>query len=107
MAGSLLHLRGPCPAALTLHRVRTHASCAHFGAEPTVEFGHDSLMEYREIVSNVLTTPAGAEAWLEMDAAGHLTKRCAGCGLDEYVVAMAPGLAWLAGHAVTCVVRRA
>jgi hypothetical protein len=63
-------------------------------------------MEFREIVSKVLTTPAGAETWLEMDAAGHLTQRCAGCGIDEFVIAMAPGLAWLAAHAAGCNARR-
>ncbi len=57
---------------------------------------------WREIVSQVLTTAAGSEVWLEMDAVQHLTVRCSGCGLDEYAAGMAPGLFRVGAHAAEC-----
>ena len=57
---------------------------------------------YREIVSNVLDTAGGHSAWLQQDAAGHLSVRCTGCGLDEYAAGMAPGLGALVNHAEAC-----
>ena len=62
--------------------------------------------EYREIVSNILRTAGGGEAWIEMNLSGFLTERCTGCGTDEPVEAMASGLQWLAEHARACDVRR-
>lgn len=58
--------------------------------------------EWREIVSRVLTTTAGSEVWLEMDAAQHLTVRCTGCRLDEHSPGMAPGLFRIDEHAAEC-----
>ncbi|MER7280477.1 hypothetical protein ABT369_39170 [Dactylosporangium sp. NPDC000244] len=62
--------------------------------------------EYREIVSDILRTAGGGEAWIEMNLAGYLTERCTGCGADEPVVSRAAGLQWLAEHAPACRVRR-
>jgi hypothetical protein len=74
-----------------------------FPAEAARSRRHDGSMdEYREIVSAVVTTAGGAEAWIEMNLSGYLTKRCTGCGIDEDAVAMAPGLQWLTEHASAC-----
>jgi hypothetical protein len=61
--------------------------------------------EYREIASVILPTAGGGQAWIEMNLAGYLTKRCTGCGIDEAVEAIAPGLVWLAEHAAACSTR--
>ncbi|WP_432977812.1 hypothetical protein [Dactylosporangium sp. CA-233914] len=61
--------------------------------------------EYREIVSDVLTTAGGAQAWIEMNLSGYLSKRCTGCGTDEDAVALAPALQWLEEHASACTAR--
>ncbi|MGI5179513.1 hypothetical protein ACQEVZ_24600 [Dactylosporangium sp. CA-152071] len=58
--------------------------------------------EYREVVSDVIRTASGGEAWIEMNLAGYLTQRCTGRGTDEPVAAMAPALQWLAEHAAVC-----
>ncbi|MER7009723.1 hypothetical protein ABT297_42700 [Dactylosporangium sp. NPDC000555] len=64
------------------------------------------MEEYREIVSDVLTTAGGAQAWIEMNLTGYLTKRCSGCGIDEDAEAMAAAMQWLTEHASTCVARQ-
>jgi hypothetical protein len=60
------------------------------------------MQPWREIVSDVVATRDGRQAWVEMDAAGHLSVRCTGCRLDEYRAGMAPALAALVDHAATC-----
>lgn len=52
-----------------------------------------------QIVSKVRGTPATGQAWLEQDAAGHLSVRCTVCGLNEFSPGMAPGLLRLTRHA--------
>jgi hypothetical protein len=64
------------------------------------------MEEYREIVSDIVTTAGGAQTWIEMNLAGYLTKRCTGCGVDEDAEAWAPALRWLIEHAPACDVRR-
>ncbi|MFC5002543.1 hypothetical protein ACFPIJ_32505 [Dactylosporangium cerinum] len=64
------------------------------------------MNEYREIVSEILRTAGGGEAWIEMDLSGFLTERCTGCGHSVDVAAMAAGLHWLVEHAAACAVRR-
>ncbi|MEU7873333.1 hypothetical protein [Dactylosporangium sp. NPDC049140] len=64
------------------------------------------MEEYREIVSDIVTTAGGAQAWIEMGLSGYLTKRCTGCGIDEDAVALAPALQWLTEHAGACTARR-
>ncbi|WP_432828736.1 hypothetical protein [Dactylosporangium sp. CA-092794] len=63
------------------------------------------MEEYREIVSDVVTTAGGAQAWIEMNLSGYLTKRCTGCGLDADAPAIASALEWLTDHAATCTAR--
>ncbi|WP_238013451.1 hypothetical protein KZZ52_23945 [Dactylosporangium sp. AC04546] len=63
------------------------------------------MEEYREIVSDVFTTTGGAQAWIEMNLTGYLTRRCTGCGIDEDAIALAPALQWLAEHASACTER--
>ncbi|MEV4510755.1 hypothetical protein AB0K00_17505 [Dactylosporangium sp. NPDC049525] len=64
------------------------------------------MNEYREIVSEILRTDGGGEAWIEMDLSGYLTERCTGCGTAEPAVALAPALQWLTRHASLCTARR-
>lgn len=54
-----------------------------------------------EIVSRVLTTNAGQDAWVERDGQGRLYVRC-GCGKYQSRPAMAPALAALANHINDC-----
>lgn len=63
---------------------------------------NSTLPPWREIVSKVLENQAGRQAWVEMDAAGNLTVRCTGCGLDEFAFAMAPAIGRLVGHVADC-----
>ncbi|MGI5176257.1 hypothetical protein ACQEVZ_08020 [Dactylosporangium sp. CA-152071] len=63
------------------------------------------MEEYREIVSDIVTTAGGAEAWIEMNLSGYLTERCTGCGADEDADGIAPALQWLTDHAATCTTR--
>lgn len=64
------------------------------------------MEEYREIVSDVRTTAGGAQAWVEMNLSGYLTKRCTGCGTDEDAPSLAAALQWLAEHAPACAAGR-
>jgi hypothetical protein len=74
--------------------------------KPAADCTMVGMDEYREIVSDILTTTGGAEAWIETNLAGYLTKRCTGCDLDEDAQSWAQALAWLAEHATACTVRR-
>lgn len=62
--------------------------------------------EYREIVSDILATAGGGQAWIEMNLTGYLTERCTGCGTDEEAESLAQALAWLAEHAAACTAGR-
>ncbi|UWP87030.1 hypothetical protein [Dactylosporangium fulvum] len=64
------------------------------------------MEEYREIVSDVLTTAGGAQAWVEMNLSGYLTERCTGCGANEDAVALVEALQWLTEHAPACAARQ-
>ncbi|MEV8516796.1 hypothetical protein [Dactylosporangium sp. NPDC051484] len=64
------------------------------------------MEEYREIVSDVLTTAGGAQAWIEMNLSGYLTKRCSGCGADEDAEALPSAMQWLSEHAPACAERQ-
>jgi hypothetical protein len=88
-------------------RAVRHLSGAYFDTEPDPAPRDDEGMdEYREIVSNIVRTPGGGEAWIEMNLSGFLTERCTGCGIDEPVESIAAGLQWLTEHAPACDVRR-
>jgi hypothetical protein len=57
-----------------------------------------------EIVSEVLRTAAGDDAWVERDGVGRLYVRCGG-GLYQRSPAMAPALASLVDHVASCTCR--
>ncbi|GAA1531802.1 hypothetical protein GCM10009827_056900 [Dactylosporangium maewongense] len=78
-----------------------------FGTEMARGRRHDDgRYEYREIVSDIVTTTGGAQAWIEMNLSGYLTKRCTGCGVDEDAGSIATALQWLTEHAAACTTRR-
>lgn len=57
--------------------------------------------DYRQIVSRVLDTDNGGQAWLEQDTTGQVYARCSGCRGSWPMAGMAPGLLLLT-HLVRC-----
>ncbi len=60
------------------------------------------MMTTGEIVSRVVYTAAGFEAWVEQDRTGQLAVRCTGCRTSQPVAGMAPGLNRLVRHTGSC-----